>query len=297
MKSFIRKMARAKVRIGLLVVLVAAVVIGLHLSNTTATHKIVDPVVVTVDNEHILTRQPSRLEKIRTLAESDHLALLEMAIEEYAARGDDDYSCTLIKQENIRGKMSDRQEIDVKFREKPFSVAMAWKVNPPVGDKLVYVDGKFRDNKGKSRMVVRPKSGFLQALVGGSVLRLPDCKDAMKNTLKPCTEFGFANSLRSLIGVYQHARKNGECEEKFGGFTEIDGRKCVVLERYLPYRKEYPAKKTVICLDIETLVPMQVVGYDWHDKLACNYEYRNVDMAAEFCDEDFTPSSNGIKGH
>ena len=59
-----------------------------------------------------------------------------------------------------------------------FSVAMAWTQNAPLGDRVLYVEGKY-DNK----MMVRPKAPFLQAITGGSVLRKPDGPEAMRNTL------------------------------------------------------------------------------------------------------------------
>ena len=174
---------------------------------------------------------------------------------------------------------------------------MRWTKNAPLGDAILYVDGKYPDKKGKSQMVVRPASSFLQRLVG-SVLRLPDGPDAMKNTLRPCTMFGFSNSLKSLIRVYELTRKNKEGTENFGfadkkgnqvQFAKVGGRECLVLVRYLPYRKEYPAKKTLVFIDLEWLVPLRVLGYDWDDRLSCDYQFHNVDFDVTLRAEDFTP--------
>jgi hypothetical protein len=281
-------------------ILVGAVLVGLgfvQITQSLATREQAVDKLVKLDEYSLVTGDAARLENIRTLAETDHLALLTMALKQFRQRGIPSYTCTFVKRERIRGKLGKEQHIDVKFREKPFSVAMQWTQNPPLGDALVFVEGKFKNARGRSQMVVRPASKFLRKLTGGSVLRLPDGRDALKSTLRPCTYFGFQNGLKSLIRVYAQARKNGDSTEKFGGFTEVDGQKCIVLIRFLPNRPgaKYPAKKTVVCLDLKTLLPLRVVGYDWDDKLSCNYEYRNVNFDVALQEADFTPKTNGIQ--
>ncbi len=281
-------------------ILVGAVLVGLgfvQITQSLATREQGVKKLITLDETVLLTGDAARLEKIRNLAETDHLALLKMGLAQFQQRGIPSYTCTFVKRERIRGKLGKEQHINVKFREKPFSIAMKWTKNPPLGDALVFVDGKFKNSKGRSQMVVRPASKLLQKLTGGSVLRLPDGRDALKNTLRPCTYFGFQNGLKSLIQVYEQAREHGDSTEKFGGFTEVAGRKCIMLIRFLPNRPgaKYPARKTIVCLDIKTLVPMRVVGYDWDDKLSCNYEYRDLNFDVALQGADFTPQANGIK--
>lgn len=259
--------------------------------------------LVKIAEGQVFTRDVGRLDKIRKLAETDHLALLKMSREELEERNYGNYTCTFVKQERMKGKLGKEQHINVKFMETPYSIAMLWTKNPPLGDALVYVDGKFKNSKNRSQMVVRPRNKFLQKLTGGSVLRIPDGRDAMKNTLRPCTMFGFRNGINSLIEVYQAANDKNESTEKFGGFTKVDGRDCIVLIRFLPKgtyvvdgkKKKYPAKKTIVCIDINNLMPLRVIGYDWEDKLLCSYEYRNINFGANLQNQDFTPQASGIK--
>ncbi len=229
------------------------------------------------------------------LAKTNHLALLERCMEEWEQKDIGSYTCTFKKQERIGDDLRKRQVIAVKFRPEPFSVAMTWKENPPTGDTLVYVAGKYGDKNGKSQMVVRPANILLRKLVGGSVKRLPDCKTAMKNTLRPCTEFGFANSLRSLYDVYREGHERGECEDRYGGVAEIAGRQCVVLERYLNGdRPSYPAYKTLAYIDLEHLIPLRIDGYDRNGELLCYYQFDDINFNAGLSDDDFTPAANGI---
>lgn len=306
MKTLLRKAFRpSNRRVRILVGLLLAGLLVMQVAQSVATGPTQAGTVKVIEETQIVTSEPDLLDRLRTLAQTDHLALLELCRKELNKGLYDQYTATFVKQEQIRGKLSAEQYIQVKFMSEPFSVAMKWTKNPPTGNALVYVEGKYPDRNGKSRMIVQPTSDFLRRLVGGSVRRLPDGPDAMKNTLRPCTMFGFENSLESLIRVYNLARKNGECNEQWGyhdektgrdvKFAEVDGRKCIVLTRFLPRRKEYPAGKTIIFIDLEYLLPLRVIGYDWNDRFFCNYEYRDVNFNADLSKEDFTPAANGIR--
>ncbi len=230
---------------------------------------------------------------VLTLAKTDHVVLLKQGLKTCAAVPVRGYTCTFRKQEKLGGRLRKEQHVDVKFRRQPFSVAMTWTKNPPLGDAMLYVAGRYPDSDGRSRMLVRPKKG-LQWLVGSSVLRRPDGPDAMRNTLRPCTKFGFANGLASLIEVYEQALAREECEMQYGGVTDVGGRACLVLRRILPAGKGYPARITETCLDIETLLPLRIVGYDDDGSLQCDYEYHDVTINPGLTDKDFTPQANGI---
>lgn len=294
-------------RVRLLVGLLLAGMLVLQVSQSVATHETATVTIVNVQGDSVATSDLSLLQRVEALAETDHLALLRLCKQTHQQRellGG--YTCTFIKQERIRGDLGDEQHIDVKFRPRPFSVAMHWTQNAPTGDAILYVQGQYQNDEGQSQMLVRPASTFLQKLTGGSVLRLPDGKDAMKNTLRPCTQFGFTNGIDSLIEVYELARQRGESEERFGtvdpdtGQTirhaQVGGRDCVILERILPYREDvdYPAARTLVFIDIDRLLPLRVIGYDWQGRLSCNYEYHDVNFDVALSEQDFTPQANNI---
>jgi len=200
-------------------------------------------------------------------------------------RAGGDYTCTFIKQERISGQLKAEQWMDVKFAEKPFSVAMHWVKNPPLGDRVLYVEGK-----RNGHMLVKPR-GFLFKLVG-TQLKAPDDPLAMANTLRPITMFGFGKTLQSLLDVYELAAGRGESTDRFLGFREIDGRRVLALERLLPPRADYPAKLTIWYLDSERLLPLGVEAYDWDDRLTCSYLYKDVKLNVGLTAEDFTPKAN-----
>ncbi len=230
-------------------------------------------------------------------ARGNHLALLARSAESYRAMKIRDYTCTFVKQETLSGQLRQEQQVAVKFMPSPFSIAMIWTKNAPLGDRLIFVQGQYEDAKGQSRMLVRPKGGLAQLLAGKSVLKLPAGPDAMRNTLRPCTKFGFENSIASLAEVYKLAEKNGDLAgQDFLGITEVAGQECIVLQRVLANRDgaNYPAKTTEICLDIKTLLPMRIVGYDWNNNFSCNYEFRDVKFNTGLGAKNFTPKANGI---
>ncbi|HOD81000.1 MAG: hypothetical protein BWX88_00953 [Planctomycetes bacterium ADurb.Bin126] len=239
-----------------------------------------------VDGKTVGTNSKAVQEDLEKLARTDHVALLEQCMARYEGRVRS-YTCNLVKQERLGGRLNEEQEIAVKFLESPFSVAMKWTRNAPIGDQIIYVEGKYSNN-----MLVKPK-GLLGALVG-TVLRKPDGADAMKNTLRPVNLFGFKRGLHSLLEVYALARQRGESKESFGGHCEVAGRPALMLVRYLPNRPEYPAKRTNVYIDAEYMLPICIEGYDWDDQLACRYVYKDIQMNVALDPKDFTPSANGM---
>lgn len=234
------------------------------------------------------------------LARNDHIALLEKCIEHYEAEDITNYTCTFVKRERIAGSLGQEQKMDVKFLAEPFSVAISWTQNAPLADKVLYVEGKWEDEDGTSQMLVRPKGGLARLLAGESLLKDPAGPDAMKNALRPVTEFGFRNTIQALLDVYIQAQEQGELQQRFEGISEVDGRKCLTLVRILPEKDDYPARKTVTCIDIERLLPLKVLGDGWKTNadgehiLLANYEYHNVKLNPGLTPEDFTPQANDM---
>ncbi len=224
--------------------------------------------------------------KIEQLARGDHIELLRMSLDR--SKQYQDYTCTLIKRERIGGVWKAEQYLDVKFMDNPFSVVLTWVKNAPIGNRIIYVEGKY-DNM----MLIRLKNGLMRRLVG-TVSRHPDGREAMKNTLRPVSMFGFERGIKSLLEIYELAKRQGDLRTEFGGYAEIAGRKTIVLKRYLPAKKEYPAKTTVVYIDLEYLVPICIEGYNWDDQPSSRYVYKDVKFNVGLKEEDFLPRANGM---
>ena len=242
------------------------------------------------------SKLPAKLVKA---AGDDHRDLVQRGLDYYKKAKIDAYTCTFRKHERIDGKLKDPQRMQVKFTESPFRVAMAWDTGKglgvPEGDRIIFVAGENIED-GKAHMIVRPTNGFARMVTGGSVLRLPDHKDVMKHTLRPCTMFGFKNSLENLHAIYTEAHERGELAQKLLGTTTVDGKTCLVLLRVTPNQsKRYPCTISEICLDAETFLPYRIVGYTAAGKLYCDYMYTDVNFKAKLTAKEFTRKANDIK--
>jgi hypothetical protein len=240
--------------------------------------------VRSVDRGHIALESQDMVDELVRLGKTDHVALLEMCLEN--VKRYKDYEGTFIKQERIDGALRDEQVIKFHHRTVPFSVAMAWEKNAPRGDRILYVDGR-----NNNEMFVRVNLPLLRGMV---VSRDPAGQDVMRNTLNPVTRFGFQRGLENLVEVYREAKEVDDLRIEFGGFTEVFGSKCVRLLRYLPLKGDYPAKLTEIHIDVETLLPVCIKGFDWDDQLTSKYIYRDLRFNVGLNDENFTKAANGM---
>ena len=83
-------------------------------------------------------------------------------------------------------------------------------------------------------------------------------------------------------------------KESFGGYGDVSGRKAICLIRYLPAKDDYPARKTVVFIDVEHLVPLLIEGYDWDENLSSRYVYKNVRFNVGLTEQDFLPEANDM---
>lgn len=232
------------------------------------------------------------LDKARALAASSHVALLEFCLKNYREKIHD-YSCTFIKQEKIGGVVGKEQEIQVLFKESPFSVLMTWVRNAPQGDRVLFVEGKYN-----GKMLVRPASAFLRKLAP-TVSRAVDGDDVLRTTLKPVNCFGIERAAKSLIEVYEQARAAGDLREEVGQDADVLGRKCLVLVRYLPDKSDYPAYKTLVYIDQEYFLPIMIEGFGWNNSptdtdFVCRYLYKDLKFNRGLTDQDFLPERNDL---
>lgn len=292
----IRKLLATRSRRILVTALLAAFVgTGLYAFRPAEAIDIEDGLATFVQGERVGGDVPeSLLDRIEELAKTDQIALLEMCLEN--SRQYRDYTVTFVKQERINGRMLPKQVVKASFRREPFSVAMAWQTHDdagveltvPKGDRALFIEGQYNDH-----IVIRPSGEILQALVG-SVTRDPLDAEVMRSNLRPITGFGFERSLQNLIDTYRQAQDAGDLQFSFLGYADVTGRSTIVLERLLPPTSDYPAAKTRIFIDLESLVPVLVEGYDWDGEKFCYYLFNDIQFNMDLPDEAFTPGALDI---
>jgi hypothetical protein len=226
--------------------------------------------------------------RLRGLLRQSHVAFLEECLAHCRANYND-YRCMFTRQERLDGLVRNEQEIGVKFRERPFSLAMAWVKNAPLADRMLYVEGRH-----DGMILVRPSGGIAQLFAGKVVRKDPNSEEVRRQSLRRLSEFGFQRGLQSIIAVYHLAAQRRELREETLPDANVLGRRTFVLVRHLPDRPEYPAAKSTIYIDQEWLTPILIEGADAKGDFICRYLYKDVQFNAGLTDEDFLPENNDL---
>jgi len=199
-----------------------------------------------------------------------------------------DYSCTLVKREQIDGQLGEHEYIFVKVRHEPFSVYMYFLAPRGIkGRECIYVAGR---NNGK---LVAHEGGARGKLLPTVNLE-PTSMLAMRNQRYPITEVGVRNLAARLVEVGEADSKFGECEVKFFKDAKINGRSCTSLQVVHPVRREnFRFHIAQIFIDDELQVPVRHVAYDWPaqpgeaPEIIEEYTYLNLKLNNGFTARDF----------
>ncbi len=215
-----------------------------------------------------------------------------------------DYRCRFIKQELLSSGMGPEQEIDVWYRQKPYSVMMLWIRNAGQASRVIYVQDRWTDPEAKNadeRMLMVCQPGELVRRLIPS-LKLPVRGSIAKGTgRRSIDEFGFERTMGLLIKYGELAKSRNELNLEFRGESRFDGRPVWVLHRQLPYSGEhgiYPDRTAEILIDQEYRVPIAV--YCYSDlakdpaKLLGKYEYRDIRFNVGMQASDFEPATYGM---
>ena len=204
----------------------------------------------------------------------------------------EDYSATLVKREQIGGKVGEPQYMFVKIRHRPFSVYVYF-LGPAElkGREVIYVEGQ---NDGN---MLAHATG-LQGKMFGTLPLKPTGPIAMRGQRYPLTEMGILNLIRRLVEVGEEDIKYGECEVKSFKAAEIKGgnstRICTCIQVVHPVpRRNFLFHLARIFVDDELNLPIRYESYDWPEKqggpprLLEEYTYLNLKLNNGFTDADF----------
>jgi hypothetical protein len=207
-----------------------------------------------------------------------------------------DYTCILVKQEQIDGALTGYQYLLLKLRHRqqrdgqvvvPFSVYIRYLQPPQLADReVVYVEGR---NKGK--MVVR-RGGERFAYVTTSLD--PRNELAMREAHYPVTEVGIRNMIVRLLEVAQEDLHHQECQVSIRPGAKIDGRSCTYLEVKHPVRRDYFRYcMAQVFIDDRQQLPIRYASYDWPEReggqpvLIEEYTFRDIRLNVGLTDADF----------
>ena len=202
-----------------------------------------------------------------------------------------DYTATMVKQENINGKVQPAQVMEVKVRHQPFSVYVKLQVPKELnGQQAIYVKGQ-NDDKAFCHGVGFQKAFGTQKLEPTGIIM-------MNNNKYPITDMGVLNLIDKLLEVGYKDSKFGECEVTYKEGVTIgskdDPRACTMIEVTHPVpRQNFTFYKARIFVDKELNLPIRYESYDWPRKegetptLLEAYTYLNLKLNVGLTDADF----------
>ena len=199
-----------------------------------------------------------------------------------------DYSCTLVKRERLKGELSEHQYIFAKVRHEPFSVYLYF-LGPDQmkGREVIYIEGQ---NNGKLR--AHEGSGLRARF--GMVSLDPNSPLAMEGQRYPITLVGVRTLTSRLVEVAEHDTQYGECEVKTFKGGKINGRTCTCIQAIHPVpRKQFRFHMARVFIDDELQVPIRYAAYLWPKTpggkplLDEEYTYLNMKLNNGYTDKDF----------
>jgi hypothetical protein len=231
------------------------------------------------------------------LARTDPLGLLQLALQRYQ-NSISDYTCVFTKQERIGGVLGKEQQIQVRFREMPFSVFMEWIRNPGDARRVLYVKGLWQNERGDPLAKIEPEGVIARLLVKSVMLPIngPSARAASRRTIDL---FGFANAMRLIIDYTQTAIKTDKGGMVYAGEGQVEGRRTWILKRTLAYSGDggpWPDRILIVHIDSEWLLPVACYTFadDARQIVLARYVFSNVQLNKGLGDADFDAQANGF---
>ncbi|MCB9856074.1 MAG: DUF1571 domain-containing protein [Phycisphaerales bacterium] len=233
----------------------------------------------------------------------DPLEALRQLHQEFAA-ADRSYTCVFTRQEMLSSGMGPEQDVSVKFRSEPYSVAMEFTRNPGLVKRALFVKGKWRDETADEEEL---KDQALVQPAGMAGLLIKSLKQPIRGPLARKTgrraidQFGFERAIDLLVKYCDQAKAEGALTLTYEGEADFKGRRVWVIKRMLPYTgpdSGYPDLVAMIYIDQEHHVPIAIHTFSDTkcdaEHLIGKYEYRDIDFNADITDADFEPATYGL---
>jgi Protein of unknown function (DUF1571) len=218
-----------------------------------------------------------------------------------------DYTCILIKRENVRGTILATEYIQTKVRNRrvengvtviPFAVYLKFlKPTDYKGREVLYVE----DQRNGSVLV---KEGGFRGKFLPTVTLAPTGRFAMQENRYPITELGIENLTRRLLDRSRGESDLSVCKITYREGAKVNGRPCKLLEVRRPTPKSGDAAKigmnvhlVQVFIDTELNVPIRYGAYDWPDspgdepEVVEEYTYHDLKINVGLCDEDFSATN------
>jgi hypothetical protein len=195
-----------------------------------------------------------------------------------------DYTAVFAKREMLGSRMT-TQVMDMKFREKPFSVYFKFK-GAEAGREVIFVAGKNRGNLLVHEVGV--------ASLAGTISLAPTAPEVMKNTRYPITQAGISNLLETIVAQWEAEARFGEIDVQFFRSAKLGDQPCVAIQSSHPTpRREFKFHMTRLYLNKESKLPVRVEQFGFPRRegekapLVEEYSYTNLQINTGLADRDF----------
>lgn len=197
------------------------------------------------------------------------------------------YTATFRKQERVKGKLLDPQQMEMKIRHRPFAIYLKFR-EPDPGKEAIYAEGH-HDNK-----VVVHNAGWSRALLPRLPLS-PDHPIAMAGNRHPITDAGLANLVKRLVKFRKMDLDDADAVTILDRVKGPDGKERLrSVHTHSEQRPERPFARVEVFYEPESFLPTEIVSYDWPAKgetgplkLAERYIYEDVKLDAALSAIDF----------
>ncbi|MGE3808158.1 MAG: DUF1571 domain-containing protein, partial [Gemmataceae bacterium] len=173
-------------------------------------------------------------EEMPKLAKEDPIAFLENCVRKIQ-KEIKSATLTLQKTERVGGSLQDKEIISVWYNVSPHKVFFIWEEGARKAERVLYVEGENKDDKGNSQLLARPKGTFIRRLVGDVVARQVDGEEAKASGRQTLNNFGFKGNAERTLASWKAAQdRKGLKVEYFGEkkIPELNDRVCYVLRRH-----------------------------------------------------------------
>ncbi len=229
-------------------------------------------------------RKPLTLRDALSLAEQSRAALRDVR----------DYTAVFTKTERINGRLR-KQVMEMKLREKPFSVYLLYRSKKEAGRQAIFVAG--RDD---GKLVV--KDVGIRAALGTLQLGLQNPLVTCANRY-PVTELVISKVVETALTAWERERNLPEtravvaisANSRFG-----DADCCELTVTHQNRIPQIDFQKACLYFDKQTRLPIHVERYGWPEEageeppLMEEYSYSNVKTNVGLTDGDFDPSRYGF---
>jgi hypothetical protein len=199
-----------------------------------------------------------------------------------------DYACTLVSEENVRGKLLDQNIIQLKVKTEPFCVYMRWLAPKQ------YLNQEVAFIAGKNNNKMRVKSNVLGSKIIGFMSIDPNDPRVMDHSRHTILEAGIGNMIDQNIRHWEKERQVGKTEVRISE-SAYNERKCHRIETINTERRpDSYCYRSVIYLEQNAKLPILLEVYDWprnggpaEGELLERFRYLNIQFNAGMTVRDF----------